>query len=463
MDSLSLDFSNKFGDLRLSKRGTTIMNSLLLGQSCSIRQLSSDRAKQKGMYRFLDNEQVREEDLIAACQERTGSLCNDRHLLVLNDTTEINLQQHAGRIKTLSGIGPVGNNTDIGFFAHLGLVVDVEKYQAIGYSSIHLWSRDLDKGTKFTRDYKHLGVEEKESYKWIRCGNDSKNVLRNAASITLVGDRESDMYELFTDASSQGVHVLARNSINRRTTEGKKLHNLLNAEKVAGSYKINLVADKRKQSVKSEVLLSVKFTKVTIKKPDNKKDDRPGCVDAWLVEAKQAGKSDGICWRLLTSHPISSYQDAVQMIEWYQARWFIEQVFRLLKNKGFRIEESELGTGWALRKLTILLLQNILRVMQMLIAYEGTTEEEDAGMVFNEDEKCCLEKLNTKYQGKTEKLKNPFKKNSLRWATWIIARLGGWSGYKSQRPPGPITIKVGLDKFNQIFTGWMMAKDVGTP
>ena len=150
------------------------------------------------------------------------------------------------------------------------------------------------------------------------------------------------------------------------------------------------------------------------------------------------------------------------MVEWYQTRWFIEQVFRLLKNKGFQIEDSQLENGWALRKLTILLLQNVLRVMQMLIAYNSTTEEEDIGLVFSEQEVDCLKKLNNKYEGKTQKLKNPYKQTSMQWATWIIARLGGWSGYKSQRPPGPITLKNGLDKFNHVFMGWCIAIDVGT-
>lgn len=149
------------------------------------------------------------------------------------------------------------------------------------------------------------------------------------------------------------------------------------------------------------------------------------------------------------------------MVEWYKMRWFIEEVFRLLKNKGYKIEDSQLETGWALRKLTIMLLHNILKVMQMLIAY-GSSEEQDAGLVFTEQEIECLTKLNKRTEGKTNKLKNPNNQSTLQWATWIIARLGGWSGYKSQRPPGPITLKNGLDKFNQIFIGWTMAKDVGT-
>jgi len=39
---------------------------------------------------------------------------------------------------------------------------------------------------------------------------------------------------------------------------------------------------------------------------------------------------------------------------------------------------------------------------------------------------------------------------SLSWAAWVIARLGGWSGYASQRPPVPSTMSRGLKKFKTI-------------
>jgi hypothetical protein len=438
------------------------MKSLFTGQNSSIRRSTNTRAEQKGTYRFLENEKVTEEELIESCCERTSELCKDRHVLVLNDTSEINLQRHSGRIQPGKGVGLVGNNQDIGFFAHLGLVVDINAYQAIGFSSMDLWHRSSDKGTKESREYSKLPVEEKESFKWIKCASDSKTVLKDAASVTVVGDRESDMYELFIDAKQQGVGVLARNRIDRKTSEGSKLYETLNNTGVCGSYEIEVSGDGRKRTKKRKAILSVKFSEVFIQKPKNKKDGRLKEVKVWIVEAKEGRRTDPICWRLLTTHAITSYEQAVQMVEWYQMRWFIEQVFRLLKNKGFQIEDSQLENGWALRKLTILLLQSVLRVMQMLIAYNSTTEEEDIGLVFSEQEVDCLVKLNKRYEGRTEKLKNPYKQTSIRWATWIMARVGGWSGYKSQRPPGPITLKNGLDKFNQIFIGWMMAKDVGT-
>ena len=41
--------------------------------------------------------------------------------------------------------------------------------------------------------------------------------------------------------------------------------------------------------------------------------------------------------------------------------------------------------------------------------------------------------------------------------TLVIARLGGWSGYRSQKPPGKTTLVDGLKRFEAIFLGWKTA------
>jgi hypothetical protein len=61
----------------------------------------------------------------------------------------------------------------------------------------------------------------------------------------------------------------------------------------------------------------------------------------------------------------------------------------------------------------------------------------------------------------------------IEWYKWrwkieqlfVIARLGGWSGYRSQKPPGISTLVCGLRQFESFFQGWKLAlgQDVCTP
>ena len=82
-----------------------------------------------------------------------------------------------------------------------------------------------------------------------------------------------------------------------------------------------------------------------------------------------------------------------------------------------------------------------------------------AEQTFNVSQLECLESLNDKYQGKTIKQQNQYKPYSLAWAAWIFARMGGWKGYESQRPPGFITIKEGMDRFEDIYIGYTLLKN----
>jgi len=75
--------------------------------------------------------------------------------------------------------------------------------------------------------------------------------------------------------------------------------------------------------------------------------------------------------------------------------------------------------------------------------------------VFTEIEVKCLSKLNKKLEGNTEKQKNPYPKANLAWASWVIARLGGWTEfYTKSRPPGNKTFKEGLEKFDTMMMAY---------
>ncbi|MFT5893069.1 MAG: hypothetical protein ACI9Y7_003188, partial [Dokdonia sp.] len=156
---------------------------------------------------------------------------------------------------------------------------------------------------------------------------------------------------------------------------------------------------------------------------------------------------DPILWRIITTHPVDTLEQAQQCIAWYKQRWLIEELFRVMKTKGFKIESSQLASGSSIKKLISFTLEAALNIMRIKLALESNCQVL-ADIVFTDKQIILLSLFNNKVEGKTAKQKNPYQNKTLPWASWIIARLGKWSGYKSHGPPGYITIKNGYDSFN---------------
>ena len=181
-----------------------------------LNQLAQGRAELVGYSRFLSNQKIKTGSLIDSAVDRCSGLVEDKHVLVLNDTTEFNFEDHINFLdRQDQHLGPTGNNVDIGFFLHPGLVLDAEQGMGLGFSYIKIWNRQYDKLDKEERNYKHQPIEEKESYRWIECGLESKKNLKAARHITLIADRESDIYQEFRIIKQTllSVHVKIENSM----------------------------------------------------------------------------------------------------------------------------------------------------------------------------------------------------------------------------------------------------------
>jgi hypothetical protein len=292
--------------------------------------------------------------------------------------------------------------------------------------------------------------------------------LCEAKAVIIIQDREGDFYEQFAIApNDKKFYLLVRSNHNRMLQEGIRLWDYIDQQPVAGTYTTIVGTQQRgKPRKEREARIEIKIGKVSIKKPQKKDVDLPAASEVLtVIEAREVGCSEdeAVLWRLYTTWPVSSFEDACQVVEWYRCRRFIEEVFKVLKKECFNIEASELESGWAIRKLALMMLDTIIKLFQIAISYD-TPEGEmpDIETMFEPREIECLEKINQRMQGKTQKLSNPFKKTTLSWAFWILARLGGWKGYASQRKPGFATLINGLNKFYILFTGYAMEKDVGT-
>ncbi len=414
-------------------------------------------------YRYLGNDKVREGALIEQAQSQCRGQVAGKDVLVLQDSTEINYASHQGLIQAESGLGLVGNNQDIGYFAHCSLVIDAQQGSVLGLSDVQLWIRAAGQ----EKPTAPLPIEKKETYRWIKACQASQPCLQQAREVTFVQDREGDIYDSFVRVPDERTHLLIRSRVNRliETMQGEKhkLYDYADQQPACGGYSFLLpgLPGKRKQR---NVEMQVRFVQVKLLRPDNNPHAKvyPKNVTLYLVQGKEtpqsAGKEKPVEWNLLTTHPVSCFEQALQMVHWYSLRWIIEDYFRLLKSEGFNLEASELEQGYSLRKLGVIAMKSALLVMQLRQARSATSTQPIA-VGFSVVQQAFLKVLLVGLEGQTAKHKNPYQESDLAWASWIIARLGGWKGYQSQRPPGVITFTRGLKRFESMLAGWLLAPD----
>lgn len=434
---------------------------MLERKTMSLRKLGGDRATEVRFGRFLRNESVTNQELIQIMVEKSEENTRGEHILAIQDTTEINHQSHAFRV---SGLGTVGNGTDAGFFLHPMLLVEATGGACLGVGAVHYWNRTKKKSP----EYRKQRIEDKESYRWIETAESTKKALPLAKTVTFIADRESDIYEEWYRIPDEKTHLLTRANIDRRTSKGPLLFSFVKQFEVAGIDEIEVssrISKQKGKRTKHHAKLEIRYGTVEILRPMICSDTKaPKKIELNVVDVQESLETvipgeDPIHWCLLTTHQVDSLLKAKQIIRWYCSRWEIEQLFRVLKQQGFEVESSQLTTSEGLIKLTLIALRAAIQTLQLTIGRNGELRR-PAKDAFEEDEIEFMEKLQPSLEGKTEKQKNPEPKGSLSWAAWIIARLGGWKGYASERPPGPITMITGQKEFASMFRGWRFYRDV---
>jgi hypothetical protein len=424
-------------------------------QSVCLLRLSDDRAQRARFERFLNNARVSVAEIVERIGERAGALARGRHVLAIQDTSEINYQAKAGRKQRL---GTVGNGTDVGLFVHPVLVVDAEDGGCLGLAHAQIWRRKKGKAA----NYRQLPIEKKESHRWLAGADGAKQALVGASLVTHVTDREGDIFEQMDRLPDDRNHLLTRASQDRALRGGGRLFTTLDDWPEVARYTVDLPARTGKRTARRAVL-AIRFGTVGIRRPKSCSDPAaPSAVHLTAIDVREVDPPAGeeaVQWRLLTTHAVTNEQEARQVVDWYRLRWNIEQLFRTLKRQGFDVENSLIESGPALERLTMLALIAAIRTMQLVLARDPIPGRVPIERVFDEDEIAFIEALQPRLQGRTEKQQNPHPHGTLGHAAWTIARLGGWNGYASERPPWAITMHNGLQRFDAMLQGWLLAND----
>ena len=323
-----------FGDARRAAVGTELIERVTATGSLVIRKLGATRAGELAIHRFLSAPSVTCQEMLATLAGRTQSATAGRRIVVAQDTTEINF---AGRAANRCGLGAAGDGVSAGFFIHPLVAIDSETEAVLGLLDAQIWTREdaIEAAPRRQR-----AIEDKESMRWLRGVERAGALLTDAASVVVVGDRESDIYSCFARRAA-GVDLIVRAAQDRLTAgarQGPAGDASLFTSPAAWPELTQMlvkVAPRRVGDPGRIATVALRAGPVILKRPrhGSAKTD-PETVAMTLVEAREINppaNQEPLHWRLLTSLEVGDAEAACEIVRLYRLRWRIDidQAWRL--------------------------------------------------------------------------------------------------------------------------------------
>jgi hypothetical protein len=437
-----------FGDIRVAERADWLIERVATAGTLVLRKLGETRAGEKAVHRFLSSPYVSVDRIVETLAARTAVQCAGRRILAVQDTTEINF---AGRDKKRRGFGPAGDGKTPGFFIHPVVAIDVESEAVVGLVDAEIWTRSAGR----VASRRNRTIEAKESARWLSGCQAAASVLSDAAAVTMVADRESDIYLLFA-RKPERLDLIVRAGQDRSLADGGKLFAALaDAEPLRRS---EVRVAPRGPGDKGRIAtVELRARPVRIGRPETVgRSEAAEVVELTLLEAREVNAPSGktpLLWRLLTTREVTCAAQAEDIVQLYRLRWRIEQIFRALKSDGLALDDSQLIEAERMFNLAAIGLAGAIRTIQLVDARDGGPRP--ASDVIDANFAVALERLSKKLEGKTLRQKNPHPLGSLAFVSWIAARLGGWNCY--YKPPGPKTMRDGWNRLAATLEGYALA------
>jgi hypothetical protein len=427
-------------DRRLKQRLYQLAEDMSGCSEGSIAQACGSRARTMGAYRFFENPKLSMDVVLTAHTEATIDRIR-QHTIVLvpQDTTSLNYDTHPMR----EGFGPIASKRTnaIGLLLH-DTVAFSEYGTPLGIVDAQCWARDPnDRGKRERR--KRLPIEQKESRKWLRSFRKVAEIQKVCPNTKLIsiGDRESDIYELFLEATQDpnGPGLLVRmNQSAARQVGPIPLWDWMTARRVDGTIPLNIPHSGSRAA--RDTILDVRFAEVELKPPRRLK--HAASIRAWAVYVREQKKhvvnGNPIEWMLLTTIRVTCFEHAQQRVNWYARRWGIEVYHRTLKS-GCRIQDRYLDPDAGLKVCIGIDMVIAWRVFHLTMLSRETPEA-PCTVFFTQEEAealCC-------YTYKTPVL--PPRLPNLEQATGMVAAMGGYLGRKCDGPPGTQSLWRGLQR-----------------
>lgn len=447
--------SLNLGDKRLNERAISMVQQCAGNPTASFPKTFNGSAEVTAAYRLFDNEKVTVEKFLAphwGCAEQRAK--SHPVVLALQDTTELNYNG-----QQIDGMGPLSYAAQRGMYLHVTLLTTTER-ESLGVVDCWMWAREIKEpakksceasavktGKKTTKtqaaqtkspneagtgDVKLL--TEKESVRWIEGYERVADMAERLPDtrVVYVADREGDILDLMKCAHARNCPAdwLVRAKHNRNLQEGEKLWDCVNKTDALGGIRFTMAA--RKGVKARPITQEIRIKQVML--PGGKAGDiAVTCIIATEVDTPP--DVEPVCWRLLTNRQVTTLEEAIELIEWYRARWEIEIFFHVLKN-GCAVEKMQLDSFEKVERALAIYLVVAWRIMH-LMRMGRTCPELPADLFFDADEIRVAYLL-------TRNKPPPERPPQINEVLRLIAQIGGFLARKGDGEPGVQTIWRGM-------------------
>lgn len=446
------------GDDRLNARRDRVVAMLERQPDAAFPQVCADDAEVEALYRFLRNKRVTLDALLVPHVEATQRRCVALdEVLVIHDTTDMVFPGETPRAG-LARLGPARH----GFWLHAALAVSADGLRApLGVVSLMPFVRQTrPPGTRTW--HARRGDSAKESRVWGDSVDAARTRLSEVAAIHVM-DRGADSYDLFAKLITQGDRFVVRLAQDRSVvTEGGLAATLSAAAPPTPQCTREVTVARRQAGNRPQrsqrkhpprqgrmATLQIAAQRVALQRPRGIAASQPRTLAVQIVyvtETTPPAGEEPIEWRLITTEPIDTIDHVHRIVDWYRARWMIEEFFKAVK------------TGCAYEKRQLESLQTLLVALALLapiawqllllrhLAQEAPMSAATAGLSTRQ-----LAVLRAIPQGRALA-----REPSVADALLAIARLGGH--LRQNGPPGWLVLGRGLHTLLVMEAGWAAAE-----
>jgi hypothetical protein len=465
---MQLDLRTEFtgldlGDCRRARRVKSIVKRLSSRPDQSFPQAMASRAETEALYRLIESNDVTFEALSLPHQRETASRCKDRRtVLVAHDTTDFRFKG-VGR----SGLGKVSTSTSNaqGFYAHFSLAIAGDGCrEPLGVLAVERWARTEPAVSQRRRSGEITQAQvrqlPRESGRWSRGVKQADAACAGTGvSSVHIMDSEADDYALFCDLTRASNRFVVRGYHDRKIAaqlETLTIKQFVGKLPIAfevyadiSKRKVKMFDDRRRQQKRSARLAHLAFSAATVrlKRPGHVEKDLPINLQLNVVYVRELGAPDGcepVDWTLFTTEPIDTDDQISRVVDFYRARWVIEEFFKALKT-GCAFEKRQLESLHTLENALAIFVPiawGLLRLRSIARDYPDLP----ATSVLDPTEVTVLQRMN---------LLAPKADPSAREALMAIAKLGGF--LQSKGEPGWQILGRGYQELISLAAGFRLA------